>query len=200
MSGLDRLHEGYVAERRSKVLAHQLADVMPQAVSVLDVGCGDGDLARRLSALRPDLVIRGTDVLLRPDAKIEVIKYDGLHLPEDDAAVDVVLMVDTVHHSADPVQLLSEARRVARSNLIIKDHLRNGLLAKETLRFMDRVGNARHGVALPYTYWSEAEWRERWTEHALNIEIFRSELGLYPRPFNLLFDRRLHFLTRLGLG
>ena len=200
MSGLERLHDGYVAERRSRVLAHQLAEVMPQAVSVLDVGCGDGSLARRLSALRPDLVIRGTDVLLRPDAQIEVVEYDGLHLPENDEAVDVVLMVDTVHHSADPGQLLSEARRVARNHLIIKDHLRNGLLAQETLRFMDRVGNARHGVALPYTYWSEAEWREQWTEHALNIEVFRSKLHLYPRPFNLFFDRGLHFLTRLGLG
>ena len=200
MSGLDRLHDGYVAERRLRVLAHHLADVMPQAASVLDVGCGDGGLARRLNDLRPDLVIRGAEVLLRPDTQIDVVEFDGLQLPEDDSAVDVVLMVDTVHHSEDPVQLLSEARRVARNKLVIKDHLRNGLLAQETLRFMDRVGNARHGVALPYTYWSEAEWREQWAGSELAIEVFRSELRLYPRPFHLLFDRGLHFLARLGLG
>ncbi len=200
MSWLERLHDGYVAERRARILAQELAALVPQAASVLDVGCGDGALAQRLGALRPDLEIRGTDVLLRPHAHIEVTEYDGLHLAEEDTAIDVVLMVDTIHHSEDPTQLLSEARRVARANVIIKDHRRNGLLAQQTLRFMDRVGNARHGVALPYTYWSEAEWREQWATQALEVEVFRSDLHLYPLPFGLVFDRGLHFLARLGLG
>ncbi len=199
MNWLEQLHGRYVAERRARVLAQQLAAIMPNGVSVLDVGCGDGVLARELNRLRPDLEIRGTDVLLRPDACIEVTQYDGQHLAEDEAGVDVVLMVDTIHHSEDPEQLLLEACRVARQSLIIKDHRRNGLWAETTLRFMDRIGNARHGVALPYTYWSEAEWREKWADRNLRVELFRSDLHLYPPPFSLVFDRGLHFLARLEL-
>ena len=199
MNWLEQLHGRYVAERRARVLAQRLAAITPKGVSVLDVGCGDGALASELSRLRPDLEIRGTDVLLRPDACIEVTKYDGQHLAEDEAGVDVVLMVDTIHHSEDPEQLLLEACRVARQSLIIKDHRRNGLWAETTLRFMDRIGNARHGVALPYTYWSEAEWREKWADRNLRVELFRSDLHLYPPPFSLVFDRGLHFLARLEL-
>ena len=199
MSGLERVHQAYVTERRVRILAHELANLLPPAASVLDVGCGDGALARSLGLLRPDLEIRGTDVLLRPDAQIEITEYDGLNLEEQDGSVDVVLMVDTIHHSEDPTQLLAEARRVARANVVIKDHRRDGLFAEPTLRFMDRVGNARHGVALPYTYWSEAEWREQWVHHALQVEVFRVGLHLYPFPFSLAFDRGLHFLARLGI-
>lgn len=200
MNWLEQLHGRYVAERRARALAQQLAAIMPKEASVLDVGCGDGALSNELSRLRPDLEIRGTDVLLRADACIKVTQYDGRNLAEDEAGVDVVLMVDTIHHSEDPKQLLLEACRVARQSLIIKDHRRNGLFAEPTLRFMDRIGNARHGVALPYTYWSEAEWREQWADRNLRVELFRSDLHLYPPPFSLVFDRGLHFLARLGLG
>jgi hypothetical protein len=38
---------------------------------------------------------------------------------------------------------------------LIKDHTLNGFLAGLTLRFMDWVGNACYGIALPYHYWSQ---------------------------------------------
>ena len=57
-----------------------------------------------------------------------------------------------------PRQLLREAVRVARRGLLIKDHTLTGFLAGPTLRLMDRVGNQRHGVALPYNYWTQQQW------------------------------------------
>ena len=41
---------------------------------------------------------------------------------------------------------------------MIKDHTLNGLFAGPTLRLMDKIGNARHGVALPYNYWPRQKW------------------------------------------
>ncbi len=49
-----------------------------------------------------------------------------------------------------PARLLAEAKRVSRGGIVIKDHFREGVLADATLRFMDWVGNAQHGVVLPY--------------------------------------------------
>ena len=62
---------------------------------------------------------------------------------------------------------------------MIKDHLTDGLLAVPTLRFMDRVSNARHGVVLPYNYWSHARWLEAFATLGLTPEVWKKSLGLY---------------------
>ena len=60
--------------------------------------------------------------------------------------------------------LLKEAARVARHCVAIKDHTVQGVLARPTLRFMDFVGNAPHGVALPYNYFTPTQWEEAFHE------------------------------------
>jgi hypothetical protein len=86
---------------------------------------------------------------------------------------------------------------VSRRRIIIKDHLRQGLLAGPTLRFMDRVGNARHGVPLPHNYWSPLEWCAAFERLNLRVDTLYESLGLYPWPLGMLFDRSLHFLASL---
>ncbi len=45
------------------------------------------------------------------------VEFDGLTLPLADHSVDVVLFVDVLHHTADPLILLREAARVARRHV-----------------------------------------------------------------------------------
>jgi hypothetical protein len=97
----------------------------------------------------------------------------------------------------DATELLREAQRVARRYVVIKDHRLDGLLAGPTLRFMDDVGNARHGVALPYNYWSHARWQQVFGELGLRVDSWEQQLGIYPWPASLLFGRGLHFIARL---
>jgi hypothetical protein len=92
---------------------------------------------------------------------------------------------------------LREALRVARHGVVIKDHLVEGPLAWPTLRFMDRVGNRRHGVALPHNYWTRSQWDGAFRELGLASSAWRGRLGLYPAPASLLFERSLHFLAYL---
>jgi len=110
------------------------------------------------------------------------------------------MFVDVLHHVDDPIVLLSEAVRVARKGIVIKDHTENGLLAGPTLRFMDWVGNARHGIALPYNYWPKERWHQAIESFGLTIAEWRSELGLYPWPAHCVFGRSLHFVARLDCG
>jgi SAM-dependent methyltransferase len=135
--------------------------------------------------------------MAREDAHVEVAEFDGETLPYDDGSFDGVLFADVLHHSAEPRVLLREARRVARSFVVIKDHLKDGFLAGPTLRFMDRVGNERHGVALPYNYWRRAEWDAAFAEVGLAPVEWIADLRLYPRPADWIFGRGLHFITRL---
>jgi hypothetical protein len=62
---------------------------------------------------------------------------------------------------------------------------------------MDRVGNTRHGVALPYNYWRRSQWRQEFERVGLSPRNWNDSLHLYPWPASLLFDRSLHFVSRL---
>src|SRR5262249_30669359 len=146
--------------RRVRVLRDHFAQLLPADARVLDVGSGDGLLASLIGQMRPDLHISGIDVLVREHTHILVETFDGQSMPYADGSFDAVMFVDVLHHVTDPLVLLREALRVSRSCLVIKDHTRDGILAGPTLRFMDRVGNERHGVVLPYNYWPKRKWLE----------------------------------------
>jgi SAM-dependent methyltransferase len=193
-----KVHGKAVFDRRIEVLTRTLADFIPANARVLDIGCGSGTLAKRIMALRPDITIEGIDVLVRPGTEIPVTEFDGNTIPWDDGHFDIALFVDVLHHTEAPARLLAEAKRVSKGGIVIKDHFREGVLADATLRFMDWVGNAQHGVVLPYNYLSDPEWRSIWSRLGLKVERLTDKVGLYPAPFSWLFDRRLHFVARLA--
>ncbi len=200
MSLVGGLHANLVFQRRIRVLAGHIAPLLPRGAVVLDVGCGDGLLGRTLLDRRPDLTMTGVDVLVRPETHLPVEHFDGLTLPQADASVDAVLLVDVLHHADDPIRLLIEAARVARQAIVIKDHIQAGWFDRQTLRLMDWTGNASHGVALPYNYWTAREWTLALQRIGAAIESWNTDLRLYPWPASALFDRSLHFVARVGAG
>lgn len=107
------------------------------------------------------------------------------------------MLVDVLHHTNDPVILMTEASRVARRGILIKDHLQQHLLDRACLRLMDWVGNQPHGVVLPYTYWTQSQWRTAWDNLGLRMECQRTRLDLYPAWAGFLFERNLHFMALL---
>jgi SAM-dependent methyltransferase len=189
-------HEKFVHNRRVRVLANRLAALIPRGARVLDVGCGDGTADRLILDQRPDLSIEGIEVLVRPTTQIAVKPFDGTSIPYPDASFDLVMFVDVLHHTDDPMVLLREAARVGKM-LLIKDHFREGFLAGPTLRLMDWVGNAHHGVVLPYNYWSRPQWTAAFDQLGLTIGAINETLGLYPVPASWFFERGLHFVARM---
>lgn len=200
MSLIGRIHGRFAYDRRVHTLASHLAELIPQKAKVLDIGCGDGLIAHLIMQQRPEVKITGVDVLLREKTFIPIETFDGRVVPFADDSFDIAMFVDVLHHTEDPMILLCEAVRVAREVVVIKDHACNGLFANSTLRFMDWVGNARHGVTLPYNYWPQWKWLEAFDTLGLAIDVWKKDLSLYPWPAGLVFDRSLHFAARLGLG
>jgi SAM-dependent methyltransferase len=197
---VERLHERHIKERRVRALASAIASHIPQNATVLDVGCGDGSLSLGIMARRPDVRVHGLEIKPRPDTSIPVTQFDGRHLPFASGHFDVVLFVDVLHHTEQAEELMKEGTRVARCAIVIKDHCADGFLARPTLRFMDRVGNARFGVTLPYMYLSWAEWQRMFERANVAVDSMQTRLGLYPRPLNWIFERSLHFVARLAHG
>ena len=195
---IEALHEHHVKSRRIQRLGYWLDQMIrPEDQSLLDVGTGDGRLLADLAQRHPRLKIEGIDLLVRPDAAIAVRPYDGTHFPYPDQSFDIVSFVDVLHHTPDPAVLLREACRVARRAVIIKDHRVSGFLARPTLRFMDGVGNARFGVALPYNYWTPTQWHQTFAQLHLTPALLIRPLHLYPAWADWLFGRDLHFIARL---
>jgi SAM-dependent methyltransferase len=197
MSLLGRLHGLVVVSRRARVLSSVLAEYLSPRANVLDVGCGDGLISRLIQRSRPDISIRGIDVVPRPQTYIQVDLFDGKQIPFPDSAFDAVVLVDVLHHTTDPTVLLKECSRVSRGSILIKDNVVRGVLARPTLRLMDWVGNAPHGVPLPYNYLTTSQWRVLFGAVGLRVAARRTRLRLYPPPFTWVFDRSLHFVALL---
>lgn len=200
MKSIEYLHDSYVFGRRVRRLSALLADLMPAGARCLDVGSGSGKIGRAILDRRPDLHLCGVDIVARDDTAIPTQTFDGATLPDSDDSYDVVQFVDVLHHVEDPATLLLEAIRVTRRFVVIKDHLREGVLAGPTLRFMDRVGNRRFGVPLRFRYLTRREWRDLFQTTSLSVDVWIGALRLYPWPASVLFDRSLHFVARLAIA
>lgn len=193
MNLLERVHEAYVYGRRIHRLSAILASLIPSGCSLLDVGCGDGKLAQSLLKKRPDLQIEGVDVRVRAKTCLPVKAFDGINLPYPAASFDGVMLVDVLHHTRDPLPLLQEAVRVSRRWLVVKDHVLAGPAAAARLRLMDSVGNARHGVSLPYNYLAAGQWSALRNDLSVKVTTELTDLHLYPWPMDYVFGARLHF-------
>jgi len=153
--------------------------------SVLDVGTGDGQIASLMARHAPGATVTGVDIMERPNSHVPVTLFDGLTLPQPDNSFDVVSFVDVLHHTDDP-------------RILLKDHFSETAMDNATLRLMDWVGNAPHGVVLPYNYGARAAWNDWFSEAGLRIDVFSTDLSLYPFPFSAVFGRKLHFVARLS--
>jgi ubiquinone/menaquinone biosynthesis C-methylase UbiE len=195
------MHGKLVHQRRVAVLAEQIKTMLPESSTLLDVGCGDGTIARHLSQTVLGLKVTGAEYSPRADCAIPCTGFDGKHLPFPDKSFDGCLFIDVLHHSLDPLSVLCDASRVSRSFILIKDHIAENTLDHWTLRIMDWVGNRPHGVVLPYTYLAREQWKKLYCEAGLAEQKINQAIPLYRVPFSLIFGRNLHFisvLTHLG--
>ena len=102
--------------------------VREKTTRVLDIGCGTGEILRRVkSELAPSLAV-GIDLFrghLR-HAEPPVVHGDAFHLPFADATFDLVCVRHVLQAIPDPVGLLREARRVlvsgGRLHLLVEDY------------------------------------------------------------------------------
>jgi ubiquinone/menaquinone biosynthesis C-methylase UbiE len=147
-----------------RVVRDAVAELSPQ--TILDVGCGSGDVGQALAtaargarkALRITCLDTSTDVLRiarrrHPDAALTFVQGNGAELPFEDGEFDVAMCNLTLHH-CDPssaVTLLRELRRVARLSPLVTDLRRSRaawLGAKVLTALFTRNRLTRHDAPL----------------------------------------------------
>lgn len=191
-----RMH-GPVYRTRITGLVAAIQPHLQENDTVLDIGCGFGDLGRALMD-HPDspqgLVVRGIERAPRPGAKIEIDAYPGDKLPYEDNHFDAVIIADVLHHEPQPDNLLAEAARVAKRRLIIKDHQVKGPLAQPRISLMDWAANSPYGVPCLFQYPSPQGWEDQRNRLGLKPVEVRPGMQLYPAPYKWVFTPALqHF-------
>jgi SAM-dependent methyltransferase len=193
---LERHHRGVRIPRGERIVA-SLARQIGRAESLLDVGCGDGVYTLALAEAVGAARVAGVDVHLRPSAQIEVEPYDGTHLPFPDRSFDAVVMIDVLHHCADPQAVLAEAVRVARQAVAIKDHFAYGPISDKLLYLMDVVGNAKDGIPSPGTYFQPAQWVAMIEQAGGRMAALEWPLPIHGMPWRLIGWPQLQFTARV---
>jgi SAM-dependent methyltransferase len=191
------LHHRAVHLPRVERVTRALAAQIGRAASLLDVGCGDGTVARGIGAAIGAERVAGVDVLVRPETAIPVTPYDGERLPFADGAFEAVVISDVLHHCASPVAVLREALRVAARVVAVKDHFRFDRLSGAILLAMDQVGNAAPGVLVRGTYFSAGEWSALVREAGGRITGLEWPLRIHDLPFRLVTQDRLQFAAKI---
>jgi len=191
---IGNLHQKAVKPQQSNCIVEYLARYLPDEGRLLDVGCGTGKISHLVGQQKPQLRIQGIDILVQPNAEIQVQEFDGHTIPFEDNSFDAVTFVDVLHHTTNHQRLISEAVRVSTGSIVIKDHLSNSWLDHKILSFMDWIGNRSLGIQSIYNYFSQAQWdsvfKEIGIEKVAKIQVKK----LYPFPFGLIFNRNMQVL------
>jgi SAM-dependent methyltransferase len=190
-------HHRAVHVPRVQRVARALGEQIGRAGSLLDVGCGDGTVAREVAERVGAERVAGVDVKVRPGAAIESHLYDGTRLPFDDGAFEAVLLADVLHHASDPAAVLRESLRVASRVVAVKDHFQFGWASQKLLLLMDRIGNAAPGVDVRGTYFTPTAWIDLVTSAGGRVTALEWPLQIHDYPFRVVTRDALQFAARV---
>ena len=192
--------------RRMEAVAREIED----GSTVLEVGCGAGDLLEVLRRRRPGCRLLGIDVSAEAVAAarakgFEVRRLDIMDLdPSDFPDVDYVVASEVLEHLPDPETALLRCGRVARRRIVVTvpnvafllHRLRLGLFGKFPVT---TVFHIREHLSL----WSVSDFR--YWARALGFRVVKVEglggveaLGLNEAWPNLLAAQALYVLEPAG--
>lgn len=208
---LIRVHQKYSHNTRVRVLAKKIASILAgefagrKTISVLDIGCGDMQLAENIQRELPAVELTCVDIHLLPEALQadsrwkKYCQFDGRHLDFRSQEFDAAVFCDVLHHDYQGAkQLLMEAARVAKV-VVVKDHFEDSFFSRWILKALDFVGNWGYGISLPKRYFRREEFVAICHTVGLEIQYLDNDIDLYCHiPLaSRLVKPRLQFIALL---
>jgi ubiquinone/menaquinone biosynthesis C-methylase UbiE len=166
---------------RARRIARQLGPLFAPGERVLDVGTGDGLVARAIAGAGA-CSITGVDTVDYGDVGFPCLTYDGGRLPLADDSYETVMALFSLHHAADVEASLRECRRVAARRVILVEEVFRNRLEELFTKVEDWVANRLLSgeVDVPLRFKSQAEWRALFDRTGLEVEL---ERRFFPLPF-----------------
>jgi 2-polyprenyl-3-methyl-5-hydroxy-6-metoxy-1,4-benzoquinol methylase len=168
-----------LGQRRCQDIVGKIQPHLNTSASIIDIGCGVGQIAHALKTFGHQLTtIDVVDICLYPDLKPRL--YNGHRLPYAGRSFDVALLITVLHHTPEPLELILEARRIARQLIIMEDVYTNRLNHKLTC-FMDVLLNPESATH-PHTNKTDKTWREIFA--AQNLKLTHHQIDTFWHLFS----------------
>lgn len=159
----------YASNWGKKWIDNKLKSVLPHLdknSKLLDLGCGNGLISQKLQQEGFECTpIDLANLSIVPN--MAVVIYDGISIPFEDKYFDTTLLLTVLHHTSDPLLVLTESARVAKKIIIIEDVYSNKIQQYLTY-LMDTIVNLGHSK-MTYQNKSDLEWKQ--TFKNLNLEL-----------------------------
>lgn len=155
-----------LAQKRAEDVVRKIKPYLVRGETVLELGSGTCNVAEIL--LRKGFNVKLVDVKDQsfvPD--LQPILYDGINLPFANDTFDTASLLDVLHHTMRPEQVLKEAKRVAR-RLVIMESIYCHRPEKVLFLIVDSILNLEF-AGHPRNYRKDEEWRNLFTELGLHI-------------------------------
>ena len=172
-------------------LGYCLEDLKRVQRKVLEVGCGAGGMAKAIKAYRQDLQVYGCDisehaiqVARQTASEVDFELGNAYDLPYEDNSFQAVVMFDVLEHLDDPLQAISEIRRVLQDDGLFhlfvpcegELHSLHGILARAGWRAKERYGGhiQRFTLRRLKELLSDSGFcqvRSRWSCHLINQAV-----------------------------
>ncbi len=143
---------------------------------ILDIGTGPGSVCFLMR--REGYEITPADVIdqtLSPEIEPEI--YDGKKLPYNYSSFDTALLLTVLHHTTNPEEVLSEAKRVSNEIIIIEDIYSNPVQKYLTF-FVDSIVNMEFW-GHPHSNKSDSEWKSTFKELGLKLKSTKYDRFLF---------------------
>lgn len=151
----------WVGGIRERELVSRIGSFLDSERTVLDVGCGNGSLSKRIGK-EFELRVQGIDLRKPHKTGIPFKKFDGERIPFEENSFDLVLLIDVLHHIKGKESqrvLLNECFRVSKESVIIKDHFYSNFFQKQFLKLVDFSTNLHTKTSTPFEFLSFNEWQ-----------------------------------------
>jgi SAM-dependent methyltransferase len=181
---------------RARRIARNLGPLFTRGERVLDVGTGDGLVARAIAEVG-HCSITGIDTVDYGDIGFPCLTYAGGRMPLGDDSFETVMALFSLHHSTDVETSLRECVRVAARRVILVEEVFKNRLEEIFTKGEDWVANRLLSgeVEVPFQFKSIAEWRGLFGRIGVDTEL---ERRFFPLPFIPL--RTMTFVLRKRSG
>lgn len=131
---------------------------------VLDIGAGRCYIAAEISA-RQKREVTCIDVEDLNQTRLKLTVYDGKRIPFGKDSFDTALIAYVLHHCENQEEMLKEAKRVCRGNIIIFEDT----WVSPVTKAMDFISNRLHGVETPFLFQDIGGWKRTFRRHGLRL-------------------------------
>lgn len=181
-------NERWRKKNQQIVFRHREALKMIGSGKVLDVGCGDGlflEMLKNNALEGVDISIEGIKKCTEKGIKTCLCDFSKDRLPFFDNEFDYVVMLDILEHLYSPADLLKEAKRVSKKNIIISVPNFNSLPARIQMLLGKVPENNRDNKG--HIYWFNLK--------VLKKMLKDSDLKIVDMKMNTFWE--MNFLTKI---